>query len=220
MEANVGAALEAREALAAKVERELGPFAPLHLAALRVVPRERFVRPEDIDRSAEDRPLPLDESGLATISAPHAYLLSFRLLRLGPGDRLLELGTGTGYGAALAAFIVGEHGHVTSVEIDEALARRAKALLQGLPQVTVRHADAAMAAPLIAEARKVVCTFAVATVPNEWLAALGEGATLVVPVGSLGSDQRLLRVERRNGALVTTDHGGVRYVPDRSPRHS
>ena len=82
------------------------------------MPRERFVRPGDVDRSTEDMPLPLDDEGLATVSAPHAYLLSFRLLGLAPGDALVELGSGTGYGAALASFIVGPHGRVLTIEID------------------------------------------------------------------------------------------------------
>ena len=71
-----------RAALVDKVERELGPFDPRHLDALLRVPRERFVRPGDEERSAEDVPLALDDDGRATISAPHAYLLSFRLTEL------------------------------------------------------------------------------------------------------------------------------------------
>ncbi|MEO6420444.1 MAG: hypothetical protein ABIP39_13590, partial [Polyangiaceae bacterium] len=85
-----------RAELVAKVEGYLGPFDPLHLHALLEVPRERFVRPRDIGESQEDVPLPLDDTGQATISAPHAYLLSFRLLGLKPGDSLIELGSGSG----------------------------------------------------------------------------------------------------------------------------
>ena len=107
-----------RLALVDAVAKQLGPFDPRHLDALLEVPRERFVQPVDIERSADDIPLPLDASGLATISAPHAYLLSYRLLGLAPGDCLVELGTGSGYGAALAAFIVGPEGRVLTFEID------------------------------------------------------------------------------------------------------
>ena len=205
-----------REALVAKVERELGPFDPVHLHALLAVPRERFVRPEDIAVAGEDRPLPLDESGLATISAPHAYLLSFRLLALRAGDALLELGSGTGYGAALASYIVGREGHVTTVEIDAQLASRARSLLEPIANVTVLGGDATTSAALFAGVKKIVCTFAVAEIPPAWLDALGEGAVLVAPVGAPERDQRLLRVERRGGRLITSDHGGVRYVPNRA----
>src|SRR5689334_409660 len=85
------AARACREQLAAAIDEQLGPFDVLHLRALTEVPRERFVREVDIDRCCDDIPLPLDDLGLATISAPHAYLLSFRLLDLAPGDSLVEL---------------------------------------------------------------------------------------------------------------------------------
>ena len=75
----------------------------LYAEALLAVPRERFVIPEEIASSADGpTPSPLDAEGLATVSAPHAYLLTYGLLGLDEGDHLLELGSGTGYGAALA----------------------------------------------------------------------------------------------------------------------
>ena len=82
--------------LADSIQKQLGPFDARHLRALLEVPRERFVHPDDLERSADDTPLPLDERGLSTISAPHAYCLSFRLVELEPGDALVELGTGSG----------------------------------------------------------------------------------------------------------------------------
>src|SRR5438046_4480575 len=150
-----------RERLAKSIEASLGPFDPLHLEALRVVPRERFVREEDVDQSAADMPLPLDDAGLATISAPHAYLLSFRLLDLRPGDRVVELGSGTGYGAALASFIVGERGEVVTIEIDRDLAARARENLRRLANVTTAHGDAVESTDQWNGANRVVCTFAV-----------------------------------------------------------
>jgi protein-L-isoaspartate(D-aspartate) O-methyltransferase len=204
--------------LVESVARQLGPFQEAHLRALLEVPRERFVREEDIERSAEDVPLPLDPEGLATISAPHAYLLSFRLLELGPGDRLVELGTGTGYGAALAAFIVGPEGHVQSFEIDGQLAATATARLAGEPNVTVVHGDAVESAAAWSGFKKAVATFAVAALPDPWLRALPEGGVLVAPVGAQENDQRLVMAARRRGRIVQTDHGAVRYVKNRSKK--
>jgi protein-L-isoaspartate(D-aspartate) O-methyltransferase len=198
------------------IERHLGPFDPLHLAALLEVPRERFVRSEDLGRSADDIPLPLDDEGFATISAPHAYCLSFRLLGLKAGDRLIELGTGTGYGAALAAFIVGPAGHVTTFEIDHALASSAQQALVNDTNVTVVEGDALASADRWEGATKAVATFAVAALPRAWLDALPEGAVLVAPVGAPDRDQRLVRATRRGGAVVQTEHGAVRYVKNRS----
>jgi protein-L-isoaspartate(D-aspartate) O-methyltransferase len=200
------------------IQKNLGPFDPLHLMAILEVPREQFVRTEDVERSAEDVPLPLDDEGLATISAPHAYLLSFRLLELAPGDSLVELGTGSGYGAALAAFIVGPEGRVATFEIDERLFHWADRTLSEEPCVSGYHADAVGSAPRWGDARKVVVTFAVETLPDAWVAALPEGGRLVAPVGGRDRDQRLVLVQREDGRVVETDHGAVRYVKNRSTR--
>ncbi len=205
-----------RRALAARIAHELGPFDRAHLEALERVDRARFVRPGDEARSCEDVPLALDDVGLATISAPHAYMLSFRLLELARGDRLVELGSGSGYGAALAADIVGDEGRVATFEIDETLAARSRTLLAGLTNVRVHHADAVVSPPMWDDAMRVVCTFAVDALPRAWLDALPEGALLVAPVGPAERDQVLLRVERVHGELRETQHGTVRYVRNRS----
>ncbi len=216
-----------RQELAEKIDAQLGPFDPLLLEALRAVPRERFVRDGDEARSAEDVPLPLDDDGLATVSAPHAYCLSYRLLALRPGDTLIELGTGTGYGAALASFIVGPSGQVLTIEIDEHLYARARTLLAPLSNVTVLRHDAIESAPLwgdlcahaAAGSVKVVCTFALDELPSPWLRALPDRGVLVAPVAasgrSGGRDQVLVRVTRQGGALRTTSHDSVRYVKNR-----
>jgi protein-L-isoaspartate(D-aspartate) O-methyltransferase len=204
--------------LAESIDRQLGRFHPLHLRALLEVPRERFVRPDDVIRSADDTPLPLDEEGLATISAPHAYLLSFRLLSLAPGDSLVELGTGSGYGAALAAFIIGADGRVVTFEIDPFLADWARRTLSESPNVIVLERDAMTSAPEWGPATKVVVTFAVDALPATWLDALPEGGSLVAPVGPRERDQRLILVRRDSGRFVESEHGAVRYVKNRSTR--
>jgi protein-L-isoaspartate(D-aspartate) O-methyltransferase len=204
--------------LVESIERQLGRFPALHLRALLEVPRERFVRPADVVRSADDTPLPLDDEGLATISAPHAYLLSFRLLELAPRDSLVELGTGSGYGAALAAFIVGAAGRVVTFEIDPGLAGWAKSTLVDCPNVTVVQGDAMTSAAHWGDARKVVVTFAVDALPAAWLDALPEGGMLVAPVGAREKDQRLILVKRDSGRFVESEHGAVRYVKNRSTR--
>jgi len=204
--------------LVESIDRQLGPFLPLHLRALLEVPRERFVRQEDIVRSAEDTPLPLDDEGLATISAPHAYLLSFRLLELAQGDSLVELGTGSGYGAALAAFVVGAEGRVRTFEIDPVLAAWAARNLAEYPNVVIEHRDAMASAPAWDRPSKVSVAFAVDRLPQAWLDALPEGGRLVAPVGSRDKDQRLVLATRHDGRVVETEHGAVRYVKNRSAR--
>jgi protein-L-isoaspartate(D-aspartate) O-methyltransferase len=206
-----------RVVMAQSVEASLGPFSAEHLRALEVVPRDRFVREDDVAQAEVDTPLPLDDSGHATISAPHAYLLSYRLLDLAAGDRLLELGSGTGYGAALAAEIVGPRGHVITIEIDPALAARARELLAPQPNVLSVQGDATQATPFFAECNKVVAAFALREVPRAWVDALRPGGVLVAPVGV--ESQHLVRIARARSEPARVDvtkHGAVRYVPNRS----
>jgi protein-L-isoaspartate(D-aspartate) O-methyltransferase len=206
----------ARLELARRLDREHGPFDPTHLEAIVAVDRARFVRAGDEDRSTEDIPLPLDDEGLATVSAPHAYMLSFRLLELTAGDVVVELGTGTGYGAALAAHIVGAEGRVISIEIAPVLALCARELLAPLPNVTVHERDATSSMDFWEGARRVVCTFAVESLPDAWVDALPRGGLLVAPVGPPSREQRLLRVRKLDDGPRVTDHGAVRYVPNRA----
>jgi protein-L-isoaspartate(D-aspartate) O-methyltransferase len=225
------AALWARRHLLGDVLRRLAdlvpPFAVTRYAdALLMVPRERFVLPEEIASSADDAPSPLDPAGRATVSAPHAYLLTYGLLGLGEGDTLIELGTGTGYGAALASRIVGPRGSVTSIEIDPALSERASRLLaepdlRGPARGELLTGDAKDLGPrVIARATgrvRVAVTYAVSAPPTPLLAALPSGGRLVAPVGE--EDQRLKRWERAAGGSATlteTSHGAVRYVSERS----
>jgi protein-L-isoaspartate(D-aspartate) O-methyltransferase len=205
-----------RLTLVEAIDRQLGPFPSPHLRALLEVPRERFVRQEDLARCADDTPLPLDDEGLATISAPHAYLLSFRLLELGRGDSLVELGSGSGYGAALAAFIVGAGGDVQTFEIDPVLAVWARRNLAAYPNVLVEQGDAMASSLAWDSPSKVSVTFAVEALPDAWLDALPEGGLLVAPVGSRDRDQRLVLARRTAGRIVETEHGAVRYVKNRS----
>jgi protein-L-isoaspartate(D-aspartate) O-methyltransferase len=209
-----------RSEMAADIEKNLGPFDPKHLQALVDVPRERFVPASAIGLCSEDKPVPLDASGLATMSAPHAYLLSFRLLELSRGDSLVELGSGSGYGAALASAIVGAEGRVITIEIDPGLAARSRERLADLANVTVLEGDAVENVGSWGGVRKIVCTFAVRELPDAWLSAIPEGGILVAPVGRFESDQRLVRVDRRGPRLITTNHGAVRYVGNRSPRRT
>jgi protein-L-isoaspartate(D-aspartate) O-methyltransferase len=196
------------------VERRAGPFDPHLLEALLEVRREQFVRSTDIAESTIDTPLLLDAEGLATVSAPHAYLLSYRVLGLRVGDRLAELGSGSGYGAALASHVVGEEGRVVSIEIDQQLAARATRLLRTRGNVKILHGDAGKLRSHWSGFERVTVTFAVDTLLPSWLDGLPEGGRLVAPVGTANA-QRLVSVNRQGGQLIWSDHGAVRYVRNR-----
>ena len=183
-------------------------------AAIACVPRERFVRLEDVAHSADDDALALRDDGRATISALHAYAVALDALALGPGDQLVELGSGTGYGAALASELVGPTGRVRSLELDPALAEQARRNLAGYPQAEVLHADA-HATELWRGASRVYVAFALLELPAAWLDALGVGGRLLAPVGP-PSAQQLTLFEKLPGGIRTRELGAVRYVADRS----
>jgi len=181
--------------------------------SLIAVPRERFVREDDLPLASDDRALQLDER--STISAMHAYTTSFEALDLAPGDELVELGGGTGYGAAVAATIVGATGGVLTLEIDATLASLARELLAEYPNVTAITADA-HDVERWRGARKVSVAFSVERVPPEWLDALALGGVLVAPVGG-PHGQTLIRVDKSLAGLVSERSlTRVLYVRDRS----
>ncbi|GAC1351479.1 MAG: protein-L-isoaspartate O-methyltransferase [Polyangiales bacterium] len=208
-----------RRALLAAIKARLGPIAPRFEAAILAVDRARFVRNGDHERAWIDEPLPLDTPhghGVATISAPHAYVLGFDATELQAGDRFLELGSGTGYGAALAAQVVGPTGTVTTVDVDPHFARLSTLLTAHISNVHTLHADGLARPDLVAVHDKCWLTFSVAEVPVALLQALQEGAILVAPVGSDEGNQVLFKYQRRGHKIEREDLGAVRFVPARS----
>lgn len=205
---------DARLAMIASIEARIGRIAPRFREALLSVDRARYVRAVDVSRAFVDEPLPLDTPHgelVATVSAPHAYVLGFDALRLDRGDALLELGSGSGYGAALAAHVVGASGSVTTVEVDPHLKAMAEQLNQGLTNVVTLHDDGLERPDLIASHGKCWLTFAVEAIPRQLIDAMPEDGVLVAPVGS-PVEQRLLRYHRRGGRIVVDDLGAVRFV--------
>jgi protein-L-isoaspartate(D-aspartate) O-methyltransferase len=183
---------------------------PALLEALALEPRERYAAEQHLWESSQDVALPLDARGTASLSALHAYLASYALLELGPGDRLLELGGGTGYGAALAARLVGPAGRVRSYEIDPDLAATARVNLAGQPVVEV------VTGPARADAGfdKVVFCYALAAPPEEHLEQLPVGGRLVAPLLVADGSQRLTLWVRGTDGIERSDAGEVLYVPD------
>ncbi|MEZ4381290.1 MAG: radical SAM protein [Nannocystaceae bacterium] len=187
-----------RERLAAVQRRAHLPADAPVLAALEEVPRERFVQLDQVAQSTADVALPLDDSGDASISAMHAYARSFSLLDVGPGDRVLDLGAGTGYGAALLDELVGPRGQVTALELDPRLVAAARRALAGR-DVAIAAADALDPATWpegAAGAAKVTVGFALDALPPAWLGALPAGAVVVAPLRQ--EDGRLHLVRARH----------------------
>ena len=187
-----------------------GGAPPALLEALVEEPRERYAAEEHLWESSQDLALPLGERGAASLSALHAYLANYTLLELAPGDRLLELGGGTGYGAALAARLVGPAGRVRSYEIDPDLAAAARANLADRPVVDVATGPARAEAGF----NKVVFCYALAAPPAAYLDLLPVGGRLVAPLLAADGSQRLTVFARAREGLEQRDAGEVLYVPD------
>ena len=165
---------------------------PAVLAAMARVPREVFV-PDDLARLAyADRPLPIGAG--QTISQPYIVAAMTEALRLQPRDRVLEVGTGSGYSAAILATIVAE---VFTIEIVEDLAESARRRLGdlGYANVHVRHGDGSVGWPEHAPYDAIVVTAGSPDVPPSLLRQLAIDGRLVMPVGPLRS-QRLIRIVR------------------------
>lgn len=179
------------------------------LRAMATVPRHEFV-PDAVRAYAyEDRPLPIGYD--QTISQP--FIVAFMTEQVAPhaGARVLEVGTGSGYQAAILAQLVAE---VYTLEIIEPLARRAEATLRrlGFDNVQVRAGDGYAGWPEAAPFDAILVTCAPAHVPQPLVDQLKEGGRMIIPVGERGN-QVLVRLEKRNGRVVQTAVLPVRFVP-------
>ncbi|MCA9633681.1 MAG: cobalamin-dependent protein [Myxococcales bacterium] len=207
-----------RQHMVREMQRHV-PLTPDLERALLEVPRERFVLPELVHRAAEDVALRLDDTGKATISAPHAYALSFRALDLKPGDRVADLGGGSGYGAALLAELVGPQGNVVSIEYDPKLVTWAQQNLASWPWARSVAGDAHDVG-MWRGANKVTVGFALQRLPPDFLEALPVGGRLVAPVNPgnprVDDAQDLVLVTRTPTGFEKRELERVLYVPDRS----
>jgi protein-L-isoaspartate(D-aspartate) O-methyltransferase len=179
------------------------------LAAMRAVPRHEFVLPEYLDLAYADRPLPI---GLdQTISQPYIVAYMTEALEPGPDDRVLEIGTGSGYQSAVLAEIASR---VVTVDISPVLARRAARILRalGYGNVTVVAGDGRRGLPRAAPFDAILLAAAPARIPAALVDQLADGGRLVAPVGE-GFDQVLRRWRRVGPGLAVEDLIPVRFVP-------
>lgn len=181
---------------------------PLVLAAMRKVPRHLFV-PEPLRSQAyEDHPLPIGEK--QTISQPYIVALMTEALRLKDTDRVLEVGTGSGYQTAILAEIVK---HVFTIERIPSLAEKAKKLLDtmGYKNITYRIGDGSLGWPEEAPFDGILVSAAAPSVPQPLVDQLAMGGRLIIPVGDRLT-QELVLVERIPEGIRKSFLGGVRFV--------
>jgi protein-L-isoaspartate(D-aspartate) O-methyltransferase len=186
-------------------------FGEAVMAALGKVPRHRFVPSSQEAFAYENRPLSIGDA--QTISQPYIVALMTDLLDPKPGDRILEVGTGSGYQAAVLAELVAD---VYTIEIVEPLGKRAKKVLGdlGYRNVEVRIGDGYGGWPEAAPFDSIIVTAAPATIPQPLVDQLKPGGKLVIPVGEAGDAQQLLLAEKRpDGAITIRRTLAVRFVP-------
>jgi protein-L-isoaspartate(D-aspartate) O-methyltransferase len=184
---------------------------PLLLDAFRSVPREAFLPAELHEFAYQDSPLPIEQG--QTISQPYIVALMTAALELSPRDRVLEIGTGSGYAAAILGRVARE---IYTVERHEELAALAARRLDemGLKNVWVRHGDGSLGWPEHAPYDAIVVAAGGPGVPPALLDQLAPGGRLVMPVGEGRELQKLVRLTRQHdGSFASEDLGDVRFVP-------
>jgi protein-L-isoaspartate(D-aspartate) O-methyltransferase len=202
------------EALRARmVEQQIAArdvSAPAVLDAMRSVPRHRFVPDVDPELAYADRPLPIGHS--QTISQPYIVARMTELVRPGSADRVLEIGTGSGYQAAVLAAIVDS---VYTIEIIPELASTAAERLHrlGYDNVVVRNADGFQGWPARAPFDAILVTAAPEEIPPPLVDQLADGGRMIVPVGPTGQTQSLTLVTKEDGEVSKRPLAPVRFVP-------
>jgi protein-L-isoaspartate(D-aspartate) O-methyltransferase len=204
----VEAFAEGRERMVADQIEARGVRDPRVLTALRAIPRHEFVPSEQRRHAYEDRPLPIGEG--QTISQPYIVAVMTELLELDGSEKVLEIGTGSGYQTAVLAKLARA---VWSIEIVPQLARRAEADLQrlGYANVHVRDGDGYRGWPEQAPFDAIIVTAAPGHIPEPLVAQLALGGRLVLPVGEVSQD--LVRVVRDEQGVRQERLLGVRFVP-------
>jgi protein-L-isoaspartate(D-aspartate) O-methyltransferase len=180
------------------------------LRAMDEVPREHFVETALTESAYADRALPI--SCGQTISQP--YVVAYMTERLGvkPEHRVLEVGAGSGYQAAVLSRLARE---VVSVERYRTLAETARSRLStlGYSNVAVRHGDGLAGVPEHAPYDRIIVTAAAETIPDALVTQLADGGVMILPLGPHGGAQRLVKVTKGEGGLKQEELIGVRFVP-------
>ncbi len=199
-----------RESMVDRQIAAMGIEDPRVLEAMRKVPRHLFVPERYRALSYRDHPLPIGED--QTISQPYIVAFMTEALNLRPEDRVLEIGTGSGYQAAILAELVKE---VYTIEIIEKLGKRARQTLDtlGYKNIWVKIGDGYKGWPENAPFDAIIVTCAPEQIPEALVRQLDEGGRMIIPVGRQGTVQKLVRAVKKKGRIVAKDVMYVRFVP-------
>ena len=200
-----------REAMVKRQIESRGITDPIILEAFRAVAREEFVSEELRGDAYGDHPLPI-EAG-QTISQPYIVALTIKAAEIKCGDKVLEVGAGSGYAAAVIGCIAGR---VIAVERQPDLVALASERIRslGFDHVEVVEGDGSLGFPAEAPFDAIVSAASGSHVPEPWIDQLADGGRIVMPVGGPSHVQKLVKVTKGpGGKLITEDLGAVRFVP-------
>ena len=199
-----------REAMVRQIEQR-GIDDPALLAAFRAIPREQFVGPDLADVVYADRPLPI-ESG-QTISQPFIVALMIHAAQIGPNDRVLEVGAGSGYAAAVIGQVAGE---VIAIERHGELARIAAERMRqlGYGNVRIVEGDGTRGWPAAAPFDAILAAASGTRVPDTLIDQLKPGGRLVMPIGGQWWGQKLVKLIKQADGSTAMEHlADVQFVP-------
>jgi protein-L-isoaspartate(D-aspartate) O-methyltransferase len=200
-----------REAMVERQLRRRGITEPEILDAFRAVPREAFIRSEYQHLAYGDHPLPIEAN--QTISQPYIVALMIQAAAIKPGNKVLEVGAGSGYAAAVISRIAER---VIGIERQHQLVEVAQERLDrlGYGNVTVLEGDGTKGCAQHAPFDAILAAASGSHVPKTWIEQLADGGCIVMPVGEPGWVQELVKVIKQpGGELIQENLGGVRFVP-------
>lgn len=208
-----------RNALVDKIQADGHARTPAVETALRTVPRHLFVPQAPLSDAYANAPVNIkydtDGTSISCASQPDVVALMLDQLQAQPGERILELGAGTGYNAALIGHIVGPDGHVTTLDVDDDLVQGARDHLAatGFTHVEALTRDGALGHAEGAPYDRIIATVGAHGIPHAWLEQLAPGGRLVTPQRLKGSVSRSIVYEERNGRWVSSGSQMNTFMP-------
>ncbi|MCK4635119.1 MAG: protein-L-isoaspartate(D-aspartate) O-methyltransferase [Candidatus Aenigmarchaeota archaeon] len=181
--------------------------------AMKEVPRELFVPEECLEEAYGDYPIPIGHG--QTISQPFTVVVMTEMLDVEPGHKILEIGAGSGWQAALLGHIVGPEGRVFTIDRNEELVKIARENVEktGLNNVEIIHGDGTMGLEEEAPFDRIIITAATPRIPPPLTEQLKEGGKIVAPVGDMFRQEMFLYEKTRMGLRKTLNRGQYKFVP-------
>ena len=179
------------------------------LKVIEKVDRKDFIPEKNSNEVYEDRPLSIGYG--QTISQPYTVAFMLQELELKRGDKVLEIGTGSGWNAALISHIIGKEGKIYSAEIIKELAEKAEEKLKNYKNIIVLNMDASHGLAEYAPYNKIILTAAPNKLAGEFKEQLADGGILLAPVGEYA--QQLIKIVREGNQFTETENGDFIFVP-------